>query len=222
MIGTAGVAAGLGAGAALGLLALTEAGLPVLIPADLLMLFVGERANAGALPLWAAVVAIEAATVVGTAGLFVLARGPGRAVVTRLGRRIGLTEERLDRIGGRLHRGGRPVLALGRCTPGLRTLTVVGAALSGIPAAVALGGLLLGGTIFVQAHLALGFALGAAARAVLAKAGLVLVAVAAAVSLVGFVVWVRRRGATTGGRAFEEATCPACLVVGAVAEGRFG
>src|SRR5207248_2750911 len=147
---------------------------------------------------------------------FVLARGPGRAIVTRLGQRIGITQDRLDRIGGRLHRGGPSVLALGRCTPGFRTLTVVGAAISGIPTATALGGILVGGTIFVQAHLALGFALGAAARAVLAKAGLVLVAIAVAVAAVGLTVWIVRRGSRAGSRSFEEATCPACLVLAAV------
>ena len=38
---------GFGVAAAIGLLLLTESGLPVLIPADLLMLLVGERASAG-------------------------------------------------------------------------------------------------------------------------------------------------------------------------------
>ena len=216
MIGATGVGAGVGAGAVLGLLALTEAGLPVLIPADLLMLFLGERANAGALPLWVAVLALQAVSVIGTTALFFLARGPGRSVITRLGRRLGITEERLDRIGGRFGRRGAPAMALGRATPGLRTITVVGAAISGVPVAGALPALLIGGTVFVQAHLALGFALGAAARAVVARAGLVLVGLAVAAAAVGIVVWIARRGSGTGSRSWEEATCPACLVLAAV------
>src|SRR2546428_4398002 len=47
---------GLGAPAALGLLVPMEAGVPIPVPADLVMLTVGERVQAGAFPPWLAVV----------------------------------------------------------------------------------------------------------------------------------------------------------------------
>ena len=90
-------AAGGGAGGPglLGLLLAMEAGLPVPIPSDLMMLLLGERVSAGALPLWVAGLLLELVALAGTAALFLAARGPGRALLTRLGPRLGLTGPRL-------------------------------------------------------------------------------------------------------------------------------
>jgi hypothetical protein len=55
------------------------------------MLVVGERVAAGALPLWLAVAVLELITLAGTAALFLLARGPARALLTRAGPWVGLT-----------------------------------------------------------------------------------------------------------------------------------
>jgi membrane protein DedA with SNARE-associated domain len=62
----------------LGLLLAMEAGVPVPVPSDLVMLLLGERVSAGALPLWLAVVALEVVALAGTAALFMAARGPAR------------------------------------------------------------------------------------------------------------------------------------------------
>ncbi len=43
------------------------------------------------LPLWLAMVALELAALVGTASLFLAARGPARALLTRLGPRLAVT-----------------------------------------------------------------------------------------------------------------------------------
>src|SRR5439155_11760652 len=67
---------GLGAPLALALLVPMEAGIPIPLPADLVMLLVGEQAAAGHIPLWLAVLAFEAIAVVGTTLLYLLARGP--------------------------------------------------------------------------------------------------------------------------------------------------
>jgi membrane protein DedA with SNARE-associated domain len=92
----AGVAAGAGSGAGvpglLGLLVVMEAGVPipvpsdlVMLPSDLVMLLLGERVSAGALPLWLAVVLLELVALAGTAALYLAARGPGRALIARFG-----------------------------------------------------------------------------------------------------------------------------------------
>jgi membrane protein DedA with SNARE-associated domain len=74
------VPAGLGAIAGLALMVPTEAGIPIPIPADLVMLAVGARVGAGDIPLWIAVLAFEAVSVLGTTALFLAARGPGHAL----------------------------------------------------------------------------------------------------------------------------------------------
>jgi membrane protein DedA with SNARE-associated domain len=147
---------GLGTPAAVLLLVPMEAGLPIPIPSDLVMLVIGEQVAAGALPLWAAVVAFEVVAVVGTTLLFVACRGPGHALVARIGPRIGLTEERLARATSLLARKGRPALAVGRSTPGLRTVTVVAAGGSGMSLRGTLPALVLGSSVFLQLHLFFG------------------------------------------------------------------
>ncbi len=207
-------AGGIGSGAALGLLVLTEAGLPIPVPGDLLMIFLGERASAGALPLWGAVLAAEAVAFVGLALLFILVRGPAAVTLRRVGPRAGLTPERLARVHGAVERRGPRVIAVGRATPGLRTLTVVAGASCGLSARRVLAALLIGSTVFVQGHVLLGFALGAAARDVFDRARVPVIIVIAAAVLAGLGLWIVRRGRRGGTQSWSEASCPACLVVG--------
>ncbi|HWC37229.1 MAG TPA: VTT domain-containing protein [Acidimicrobiales bacterium] len=221
---TIGVAAapGVGAAAAIGLLVLTEAGLPLPIPADVVMLFVGERAASGSLPLWVAVLAFEAVALVGTTALFLVARGPGHGIVTRLGPRLGFTRERQQRATGFLERRGRPAMLLGRTTPGLRTVTVVAAGGSGLTLSRALPALVVGSSIFLQLHLFLGFFLGPLARrALVAARGPTLVVLLALVVAAAAFWFVRRRG-RRGAEGWAEAACPVCLGLRLVAEQEAG
>lgn len=199
-----------------------EAGVPIPIPSDLLMLFIGQRAGAGEIPLWVAVLALEAVTLTGTTGLFVLVRGPAGSVLRRFGRRIGFTPERISRAEDLLRRRGRNALIVGRTTPGLRTLTVAAAAASGLSASRALPPLLIGSTIFIQGHLALGFVLGPLAEDALNSArGPVLIGLVLLVA-VGVLVWIARRGRRGAAQPWTEASCPACLAVAAVTGRREG
>jgi membrane protein DedA with SNARE-associated domain len=198
---------------AVALLVPMEAGVPIPLPADLVMLLVGERVAAGAVPLWLAVLALEAVAVVGTCALFILCRQLGHAVMGRLGHRLGLTEARLDRAAALIERRGRPALVIGRSTPGLRTVTVAAAGGSGLSPRRALPALILGSSVFLQLHLFLGYALGPAARHALHDArGPALVGLVALV-VGGIVFWLTRRGRRCGSQAASEACCPACLAL---------
>src|SRR5262249_58924907 len=95
------------------------------------MFAVGERVAAGKFPLWLAVAGFEVIAVLGTTALFVACRGPAQRVIARFGPRLGLTEARLRRAAAFAETRGRPGLALGRGTPGLRTITVGAAAVPG-------------------------------------------------------------------------------------------
>lgn len=208
---------GLGAGVALALLPLCEAGVPVGVPADLLMFLVGERASAGAIPVWLAVVGLEFAAVVGTSALFFAVRGPARANVLRLGRRAGLTEDRLDRTGQVITRRGPLGIAAARATPGLRTISVLVSALSALPARRVLLALVAGSTVFIQGHLVLGLALGSAAREALDRARGPALAIFLALAVVGLVIWISRRGRRRGTQGWMEASCPVCLAIAPLA-----
>src|SRR5215469_6522722 len=123
-------AAGLSGVAALALLLPMEAGVPIPLPADLVMFTVGERVAAGQFPLWLAVAGFEVIALVGTTLLFLACRGPAHRVIARYGPRLGLTQARVERAAAFAGKRGRPGLALGRATPGLRTLTVIAAGVS--------------------------------------------------------------------------------------------
>ena len=206
--------ASLGLPALVPLMAVMEAGVPIPIPLDLVVLVVGERAAAGSVPVWLAALLLEVVALVGTAALLLLCRGPGRAVVTRIGPRIGLTPERLARATALVTERGRSVLAVGRATPGLRTVTVVAAGSSGMSVRRALPALFIGSSVFLQLHLVLGYLLGPLARDAIESAKGPALAVLAVVAVAGVVVWFVRRGRREGAQAATEACCPACLALG--------
>jgi membrane protein DedA with SNARE-associated domain len=89
--------AGLSGTLALVLLLPMEAGVPIPVPADLVMFAVGERVAAGKFPLWLAVTGFEVIAILGTTALFLACRGPAQRIITRFGPRLGLTEARLRR-----------------------------------------------------------------------------------------------------------------------------
>ena len=153
-------AAGLGGLAALALLLPMEAGVPIPLPADLVMFSVGERVAAGTFPLWLAVIGFEVISVLGTTALFLACRGPGHLVIARFGPRLGLTQARVRRSADFAEARGLPALAVGRGMPGLRTLTVVAAGASRLSKRRALPALILGSSVFLQLHLVLGLLLG--------------------------------------------------------------
>src|SRR5947199_8379853 len=78
-------------------LAVEEAGVPIPVPGDFLMLTLGIRAHEGAIALWQVIAAMEAGTILGSSLLYVLARRGGRSLADRYGRYIGLKPEQPDR-----------------------------------------------------------------------------------------------------------------------------
>src|SRR5215469_14693483 len=215
-------AASVGGLAALALLLPMEAGVPIPLPADLVMFTVGEQVAAGRFPLWLAVAGFEVIAVLGTTALFVVCRGPAHRILTRFGPRLGLTESRLGRAAALAEARGRPGLAIGRALPGLRTLTVVAAGASGLAARRALPALILGSSVFLQVHLVLGLLLGPLATQAFDQAKGP--ALAAALSITGALAvaalffWRARRRKHADPSAWQEATCPVCIAATLLAD----
>src|SRR5215813_5817208 len=211
-------AAGLSGWVALALLLPMEAGVPIPIPADLVMFTVGERVAAGAFPLWLAVAGFEAVSIIGTTVLFLACRGPAHRLITRFGPRIGLSRARVSRGASFVETRGRPALAIGRGTPGLRTVTVLAAAASGLSWRRALPALILGSSVFLQLHLVLGLLLGPLADRAFSAAKGPALAVLAVLLAGAFIFWRARRGRRGGAEAWAEAACPACIGLGLIAD----
>lgn len=207
----AAVFGGLGLGACVALLIPMEAGAPIPIPDDLVMLLIGARTAAGDFSWWVAILALELVAIAGTCLLFFLSRGTGYTLLRRFGPTVGITTARLERVESMLARRGRVMLMIGRGTPGLRTVTAAAAGASGTPARRALPPLLIGATIFTQLHLVLGALLGPLARDAFDQAkGLATVAFLALVALAA-IYWVVRKGRRRAVEGWDEAACPVCI-----------
>ncbi len=189
-----------------------EAGVPVPVPVDLAMIALGVAVGNGSLNVWVAAGGVEVVAVLGTTTLLSALRGPGGATVARFGPRVGLSPVRLGRIRERVTRRGLPALVIGRAVPGLRTVTVLAAATAGVPARRSLPALVLGSTLFLQAHLLIGLSVAAPVAAALGSPAGRLALVAVVVTLAAVAVLLRRRRRTAP-VAWRDGTCPACLAL---------
>jgi membrane protein DedA with SNARE-associated domain len=194
-------------------------GVPVPVPGDVILLATAARAAQGKVLLWLAFVALLAALTLGGTLQFVLARGPARLVVLRFGSRLGLSEQRLQRIGQQVQRGGLFGIALAVLTPGLRTAVVPACGVSGVPLRLFLPALALGSAIDLGLHFVIGYAGAGLLSSIVAPAPVAIVVVLAAIGAAAWLIIARKRKASAAfaASAWVQATCPACLVVGSLA-----
>ena len=73
-----------------------EAGVPVPVPGDVLMLVLGVQAREGRVALWQAIAVLALGTALGATFLFFLSRWAGRDLVYRYGRYVRLSPRRLE------------------------------------------------------------------------------------------------------------------------------
>jgi len=216
-----------GLAAIFGLMLIKSIGVPIPIPADVVMLAVAARAAEGKLVVWQAFLIILLALVGGGFVQFWLVRGPGRGLLYRFGRYLGLTPARLDAASGVVKRSGPLGIGLAILTPGVRAATVAACGLAGLPIRTFVSGLIIGSGLFLSLHFFLGSLITSLLGSIpgLAFGPLPLV-ILGALLVIGLGVWVviRRRqrpSASTGEviaeaiEAWHEATCPVCLALGA-------
>jgi membrane protein DedA with SNARE-associated domain len=194
-------------------------GIPIPIPGDVILLATAARAAEGKVLLWLAFVALLVALTLGGTLQFLLARGPARRLVVRYGQRVGLSEERLDRVAARMRQGGLFGIGLAVLTPGVRTAVVPACGITRIPLRIFLPGLALGSAIDLGLHFAIGFA-GSSLLATIVQPSPILVV--GALAILGLAAWLliaRRRHVSTAAaaNAWAQATCPVCLALGSVA-----
>lgn len=220
----------LGLAAVVGLLLVKEAGLPVPVPGDLLVLGAGVAAATGAVEPVSALILIVAATIGGGLVQFGILRGRLRTRLLAVLRRVGLSDARLEGLAGPLRARGATGVALARMTPGLRIVAIPAAALAAVAPGTFAAGLATGNAVFVGGHYALGAVLGPSAITLVGSAGPAIVAIVAGLGLIGLAGWlVIRRHATAASRPargfdlsglaraagdWADAACPACLALG--------
>jgi len=200
---------------------LKEVGIPVPVPSDLIMITAGVQAATGVYSLLELLIAIEAAMIVGGSIQFFLARGMGRAFIYRVGRFIGLTQERLDQAMSALQRCGALGVFLGLNIPGARAGIIPAAGLAGLTYPAFAPAMISGSSIFYGWHIALGYLVGPSATALLENLHLPILPVVAGLALLGLIVWLFMKGPRKGEaestvdivHSWTEAACPACLAI---------
>ncbi len=216
----------------LGLLLVKEAGLPIPIPGDLLVLGAGVSVAGRGPDAVAVLLAILLAGYLGGSLQFAFVRGAMRRPLLALLERFGVPRSRLDALAVWLARKGSRGVALARMTPGVRIGAIAASGLAALRFPVFVQGLVAGNAVFVGGHFLLGYAAGPAAEGLIGRAGglgigLPLLVALAAAGAVGWPLIQRRtaRGASAGasadigepaGGAYEawaDAACPACLAL---------
>jgi membrane-associated protein len=206
-------------------------GVPIPIPGDLVILTAAVRVAQGKLLGWQVFLAILIALLLGGLIQFVLARGPGRGLLSRFGRYVGLTKPRIAAAAEKIRKGGVPGLAVAILVPGVRGAAIVAAGLADLALPRFLIGLVLGSLLFLSLHFFLGY-LGGSALSVIGSVlplPTVLILVLALLVLV-YVLWViavrRQKAARAELEAMQteqndaaalevwhEGMCPLCLAL---------
>ena len=211
------------------LMLLKTIGVPVPIPGDLIILTAAVRVAQGKFVGWQVFFAILVALLLGGLIQFVLARGPGRGLLSRFGLYVGLTLPRIDGAAQKIRKGGVPGLTVAILVPGVRGAAIVAAGLADLALRRFLVGLALGSLLFLSLHFFLGY-LGGSALFVLGRVlplstSIPLVIVLLVVVYVLWVIAVRRQKTARAElealqteqnnaaalEVWHEGICPVCL-----------
>jgi membrane protein DedA with SNARE-associated domain len=202
-------------------------GIPIPIPGDVLLLGTAAQTANGRFLLWQAFVAVLLAILLGSTVQFLLARGSGRRLVYRFGRHLGLTAGRLDAVAARVRRSGIIGIAVMVLTPGVRSAAIPACGLAAVPWRTFVPGLVVGSSLDLVLHFALGFAGGSLLMGLFDPSLVpwIVVGVLLLFALAGVVAWRLLRARQRGGHqtqlgasafeAWQQAVCPVCLGVGA-------
>src|SRR5438445_3875590 len=181
-------------------LLIEEAGVPVPVPGDVLMLILGLHAREGSVPLWQAVGATWLGTIIGSTFLYFAARIAGRDLVYRYGPFIRLTPERLDRAERWLKHHGSRAVFLGRLVPGLRIVTAVACGVFEVPFTVFFPAMSLGALLYILVYTLLGYFFGQPVLSLLEKVHISFALLGSLVPLGLLLLWTYRTTQELGRR----------------------
>jgi membrane protein DedA with SNARE-associated domain len=153
-------------------LLIEEAGVPVPVPGDVMMLVLGVHARREpntVRALFEAVGTTWAGTIIGSSALYFVCRWAGRGLVYRYGRFIRLTPERLDTAEQWLKKHGSRAVFIGRLVPGLRIVTTVACGVFEVPFRVFFPAMSLGALLYIVVYTLLGYYVGPPVLDVLEK-----------------------------------------------------
>src|SRR5215208_6547750 len=139
-----------------------ELGIPMPVPTDVLIVFMGATSALSLLHLGQAFLMLSVVCAIGASGLYAIVRYSGRPLVERFGQYVHLGPKQLARSEALLARGGWKAIALGRATPGLRLAMVIACGLFRISYPRFISAHLAGSAVYIAVFLVLGRVFGPA------------------------------------------------------------
>ncbi len=116
-----------------GLLTVEEAGIPIPVPGDVVMMYAGYRVHRGLMLWYQALLCGVLATIIGSCILYHVGKKGGRPLLRKYGRYLHLSESRLGRLESWLARYGGLAVFVGRLIPGFRCGSSFVAGTFGVP-----------------------------------------------------------------------------------------
>jgi membrane protein DedA with SNARE-associated domain len=116
------------------LLTIEEMGIPILIPGDAILTYVGSTVKSAgpSVSLITATVVAVIAVLIGSSILYYVSKRWGRRIVHKIGKFIFLKDSDIERAEHLFHRFGVLTIIFGRHIPGMRAPVTIFAAISGI------------------------------------------------------------------------------------------
>jgi membrane protein DedA with SNARE-associated domain len=186
-----------------GLVAVEEAGLPLPISGDLLIMYSAARADRNPYVWLILGVAFEISVLVGSSFLFAVARRWGtRLLYGAPGKALHLTPERIHQVEGWFKRWGIWAVIFGRYVPGFRVAVTVVAASFQVSYRVFITGVAISAAVWISGFMALGLLVGPTATQLLGthqNSSLILLGAVVLIGVLYVVVrMVRRPSRVTG------------------------
>jgi membrane protein DedA with SNARE-associated domain len=142
------------------LIFLEEMGIPLPLPGNFLLMYLGMQASHSRLNAGQVVVMMTLASTLGSIVLYCIAERVGRPALLRWGRYLGLEQKRVARIETWLARYGSATIGIGRLVPGLRTPTSAVGGIFDIPFRIFIPFTALAGFLWTAFWLVMGSILG--------------------------------------------------------------
>jgi len=142
------------------LLALEEAGVPVPIPGDIVIAYVGYQVSLGHLSYITAFIILLAAVLSGSSLLYYLSYRYGNKLITRFGPYLHINEKKLHTLEHKFKKYGPWVIIIGRHIPGFRIPITIFSGMSEIRFKTFFLSTIASVIIWIPVNLALGIKLG--------------------------------------------------------------
>jgi membrane protein DedA with SNARE-associated domain len=187
-----------GVAAAFGLLYAEESGVPMPMPGDVFVMYVGHHASQNLLTLLAAWLGLIAVVVLGASNLYWISARWGRGIVEhRLAKVLHLTPQRIDQAERWFARWGVWTLIFGRHIPGLRVPLTVAAGIFKVRYQVFIASVAISTAVWAGFFLAMGALFGGRIGHLLSlhREGYVILPVAIVLAFGLYILFLIRRAA---------------------------